>query len=171
MKSARTKVLGSLLVATLAQLALCMPAQACGVLVRITYGEDYPDWFLVEFINGADFELVGLDIDLNGSVGSALIDTPYSQRSEQNANNVVLADTLGFERGSRRMGFKFQNFLASKSYSLSVDLDGVADQLENAELFGATAVAHLKRPDGEPLTLQGKFDKDAVVELGNRTCA
>lgn len=155
----------------LATTAVSAPVQACGVLVRITYGEDFPDWFLVEFLNGADFELVGLDIDLQGSAGNARIDTPYSRSAETNENGVMLADTQGFSMGSRRMAFKFQNFSVSKSYSLSVDLDGFGDQLDNAELFGASAVAHLKRPDGELLSLEGNFDKDAVVELGNRACA
>lgn len=165
------RIAQSIIVCLFLQPAASAGAEACGVLVRITFTEDLPDSFLIEFLEGEGFDLSGLDLDLTPSAGRAHIDTPYSKAHRTGANGIVLAETLGFTPGSRRMAFKFNNFPVGKTYSLVVDLDGYADQLYSGELYGARAVVHFVGHQGVSLTVQGEFGTDGVAELGNRACA
>lgn len=146
-------------------------ALACGLFVRITFAEDYPDWFLIEFLEGEGFALVDLELDLTPSVGTAHIDTPYTDTGGAGGDRAVLVEAFGLTGGSQRMVLKFGNFRAGRSFSLLVDLDGFADQLDPGELHGTEATVRFIRPDGGILKLAGRFDSTGVVELGERACA
>lgn len=146
-------------------------AQACGLLLRVTYAEDYPDWFFIEFLEGDGYALTGLGIDLGPAVGRPFIDTAYPNSRHSGRDGVVLAETRGLDTGSSAMALKFEQFSAGKSYRLLVDLDGRADQLEHGELFGGNVAARFSRDDGSELKLEARFDGDGVAELGNRACA
>lgn len=150
---------------------LCTGADACGLLLRITYAEDYPDWFHVEFLEGAGFELTGLQLDLTGAAGEPFIDIAYPNSRHSGKDGIVVTDAAGFDTGSRAMAFKFAHFAVGKTYRLLVDLDGRADQLDNGELHGAGVVARFLNVDGTLQKLEGQFDSDGVAELGSHACA
>lgn len=146
-------------------------AEACGLLLRITYAEDYPDWFHIEFLEGDGYTLQALQLNLGTAVGRPLIDTAYPQSRHSEWDGVVITGNTGFVTGSRDMGLGFAQFTSGKKFTLLVDLDGRFDQLRHGELFGAEAKAKFVRSDGTSLQLNGRFDADGVAELGNRACA
>ncbi len=164
------RLLRTIVAAFLLAPLLCTGAQACGLLVRVTYAEDFPDWFYVEFLEGDGYHLSGLTLDLGPAVGRPFIDTAYPNSRHSGHDGIVVTESSGFDTGSRVMAFKFAHFVSGKTYRLMVDLDGRLDQLENGELYGAAVVARFFRPDGTSEKLEGRFDSDGVAELGSRAC-
>ena len=164
------RLLGAACVMSLLMLIVAGPAEACGLLVRITYEEDFPDRFHVEFVEGADYELTGLELDLRPAVGSPFIDMAYPESRYSRRDGITLTETEGLRGGSRKMGFKFSGFSTGKQLTLLVDLDGRRDRLQRGELFDTRAAARFLHPDGTVVHLNGAFNSRDVAELGNRAC-
>lgn len=158
--------------------AMATGATACEGKVRISFFEDSPDHFLVEFKDRARVQITSLHIDLRSSVGRAFIDTAYGSETPSDANGVVLAGSIGFVDGSREWTLTFKRFLPGQKFTLLVDLDDAAvfdagdpDHLTDGELEGARAEARLVAPDGKVQTISGLFDKQGVATLGRDACA
>lgn len=152
-------------------------AHACESKIRITFSEDSPDAFLVEFKDKVKSQITSLRIDLRASVGRAFVDTAYVQEQPSGPNGVVLDQGLGFVDGSRDWTLTFKRFLPGQTFELLVDLDDAAvfgsgdpDHLTDGELQGAKAQARLIGPDGKSQMISGVFDRNGVATLGQDAC-
>lgn len=150
---------------------LCSAAEACGLLIRITYTEDTPDWFHVEFLEGDGYELTRIELDLRPALGKPFIDTAYPNSRHSGKEGITLTESSGLAEGSSAMEFAFAHFTHGKKYTLLIDLDGRHDMLHRNELHGAKARVTFVDNKGSAIKLEGTFDSDAVAELGNRACA
>ena len=157
--------------------ALAGPAYSCGPQLRVTYVEDSPDFFRVEFVAGKGLELKTLTLDLAPSAGRAYVDTAYDSRSTATQNGVALDPTTRVGDGDRRFVLKFRNFRVGGSFNYFVDLDDQSspndhdmDHLTGGEMSGATAVARLVRRDGEPEEVAGRFDASGAALLTPKAC-
>ena len=156
---------------------LATPASSCGPQVRVIYVEDSPDFFRVEFVEGSNFELTTLTLDLVNSAGRAYVDTAYDSRSSARQNGVELDQATRVADGDQRLVLRFRNFRVGASYNYFVDLDdqsspadGDMDHLTGGEMSGATAVARLVRRDGEPEEVAGRFDATGTALLSPKAC-
>ena len=166
-----------LVVIALVSMVWCHAASACGPQVRITYAESSPDYFRVEFINGPNFELREVRLDLSGSVGRAHIDTAYGAAPSANADGVQLVKVEDVVERGRTATLTFKNFFAGRDFRYLVDLDdespaggGDFDHLTASEISGATAVARLVHSDGRIDVISGQFNKDSVAVLAPKAC-
>ena len=175
------KSLRAMIGAGFAMAGLCAfgaAVQACDSKVRITFFEDSPDFFLVEFKDKARFQIASLSIDLTTSVGRAFVDTAYGREPPRGPNDVILDKGLGFVDGSRKWTLTFKRFLPGQKFRLLVDLDDAAmfgagdpDHLTDGELLGASAQARLIGADGKAETITGRFNRAGVATLGQEACA
>ncbi len=152
-----------------------LPAKACGIVVQVTFEEDTPDNFLIEYVDGDVHQLTALRLDLSRSIGRAYIDTPYPRARPADKGEVNMIAASGFAEGSRLMTFGFENFGPKKTYTLLVDLDDSGgwdgDHLTDGEIQGTAVSARLTGPDNSTFTINGTFDAKGVAVLGNRACA
>ena len=156
---------------------LATPASSCGPQVRVTYVEDSPDFFRVEFINGKGFELKSVTLDLTSSAGRAYVDTAYGSRPAEKQNGVELDPATRVADGDQRLVLQFKNFRVGGRFNYLVDLDDQSspndhdmDHLTGGEMNGATAVARLVRSDGEPEEVAGSFDAAGTALLAPKAC-
>ncbi len=152
-------------------------AHACDSKIRITYSEDSPDAFLVEFKDKERSQIASLRIDLRASVGRAFIDTAYVQDQPSGSKGVILGQGVGFVDGSRDWTLTFKRFLPGQTFRLLVDLDDAAvfgsgdpDHLTDGELQDAKAQARLIGPAGKSQMISGVFDRNGVATLGQDAC-
>ena len=152
-------------------------AQACGPQVLVTYVEDSPDAFRIEFVNGPQFELQQLRLDLSSSQGRAHIDTPYGAAPSREPDSVELVRVDDIAERGQFATLTFRRFFAGRTFRYLIDLDdespagdGDFDHLTAGELAGAQASAQLRHADGRIEKISGRFSRENVARLAPRAC-
>jgi hypothetical protein len=150
---------------------------ACESLVRVTFVEDSPDYFLVELLPSAPGPMKSLIIDLNTSAGGAYVDSAHGPERVGKAEMTV--ETMeGLVSGSQSWRFAFSDYEPGSAMRILVDLDDTGglqgdfdqDHLTSAEIAGATSEALIQGEDGHEVTVSGQFDYQGVAQLGGQAC-
>ena len=157
--------------------AIPASADACGKQLRVTFTEDTPDNFKIEFLDGAGLQLTSVHFDLRPSAGGAYVDTVFGNAAPSASQSVVLRSIEGFADGGQTGTVKFKTFPPKQSFTLEIDLDDSSpvhdydpSHLTNGELLGAKVEAVLVEANGKTHKLTGKFNARGIAELGNRAC-
>lgn len=152
-------------------------ATACGPQVRLTFVEESPDFFRIEFLHGPKLELKTLRIDLTGSIGKAHVDTAYGGAPSPPGSNIELERADDLVEGGQRATLTFARFFQGQTFNYLVDLDDMSavdgadfDHLTGDEMAGGTASARLIGAGGRSETIAGVFDKDGIALLGPKAC-
>ena len=173
----------SLSVLVLVFLGIALPASACGPKVRITFAEDSPDWFRIEFLEGPKLSLERLAIRLATSRAGAFFEGDGPEMSRHAARNNAKSNGIRFKALRYETGIDhdaildFEGFVAGGQYVFHSDLDDLnragnrdGDHIYDGELAGATATATLRAANGKQLEINGTFDDKGKVLLGERAC-
>ncbi|MEM7424997.1 MAG: hypothetical protein AAF441_02810 [Pseudomonadota bacterium] len=152
--------------------------QACGTVVKVTYIEDSPDVFVIEYPDGQDDLLLSVKIDLATSAAGAYVDTLYGPAKSNLGEAVEVGEIRGFAEGDQSGTILFKKFAAGHRLNMLVDLDdrGLSgepdpDHLTGKEMEGGLVTARFRAPDGEAEEMSGAFDAEGVARLGSRACA
>jgi hypothetical protein len=152
------------------------PAYACGPQVRVTFTEETPDYFVIEFLYGPGRLLEALTLELAETASRAHVDTAYGASDQQKASGVDLAGVDGFGTGSDRGTLRFRSFPPGARFAYLVDLDaakpafGDPNHLAKAEMRGGRASAVIVTAEGRKETITGIFDEEGVALLGPKAC-
>lgn len=163
-----------------------MPALACGPMMTVRFQEGSP-WDRFEVVNNSsgDWQVIQLELLLDGSAGGLIFDTeaagPGTSMHQPFAAGPSEFDVLVpamVADGDSMLRLAFSGFVPSAQFVFTIDVDDTLPfssdgrmRVTDSEIDGAQAKALFRDPSGQDMALDGHFGPDGIAIVSGLACS